>query len=148
MPGWCYEILSDHLCVFQKLLFFKNICCYHLIFLVCAFKIHVRYLLYSLDFTNGRVSNNPNLLEVFFCVNLLPYLKYTGSFLVSEKIRNKKRTYLSLIGRVRPYTSFPRRNFLMFVSYHNHFLFYMRIFNEIYIIFLCILTTKENGVKI
>ncbi len=29
----------------------------------------------------GQVSNNPNLLEVFFYVNLLPYLKYTGSFL-------------------------------------------------------------------
>mgnify|MGYP001631489798 len=29
----------------------------------------------------GQVSNNSNLLEVFFCVNLLAYLKYTGSFL-------------------------------------------------------------------
>jgi len=30
----------------------------------------------------GQVSNNPNLLEVFFYVNLLAYLKYTGSFLI------------------------------------------------------------------
>ncbi|MDD7177117.1 MAG: EAL domain-containing protein, partial [Lachnospiraceae bacterium] len=46
----------------------------------CAFNIHCRYLLYFLDFTNWQVSNNLNLLEVFFCVNLLTYLKYTGSF--------------------------------------------------------------------
>lgn len=30
----------------------------------------------------GQVSNNLNLLEVFFCVNPLAYLKYTGSFLI------------------------------------------------------------------
>ena len=31
-----------------------------------ADRIHCRYLLYSLDFTNFPVSNNLNLLEVFF----------------------------------------------------------------------------------
>ena len=66
---------------FQKLMLFKNICFYYLIFLLCAFNIHFRYLLYFLDFTNGQVSNNLNVLEVFFYVNLLTYLKYTGSFL-------------------------------------------------------------------
>ncbi|WP_207722264.1 hypothetical protein, partial [Acetobacterium fimetarium] len=32
-------------------------------------------------FTNWLVSNNLNLLEVFFIVNPLTYLNYTGSFL-------------------------------------------------------------------
>ena len=63
-----------------------NICFYYLIFLLCSFNIHFRYLLYSLDFTNWLVSNNLNILEVFFCVNLLTYLKYTGSFLNSMKM--------------------------------------------------------------
>ena len=36
--------------------------------------------MYSLDFTNSQVSNNLKLLEVFFYVNSLTYLKYTGSF--------------------------------------------------------------------
>ena len=32
--------------------------------------------------TNGQVSNNLNLLEVFWVVNSLAYLKYTGSFFI------------------------------------------------------------------
>ncbi|WP_207722359.1 hypothetical protein, partial [Acetobacterium fimetarium] len=36
-------------------------------------------------FTNWLVSNNLNLLEVFFIVNPLTYLNYTGSFLIINK---------------------------------------------------------------
>ena len=46
--------------------------------------------MYSLDFTNLPVSNNLNLLEVFFCVNLLTYLKYTGSF---HSVLKKEEVY-------------------------------------------------------
>ena len=46
-----------------------------------------------LDFTNGQVSNNLNLLEVFFLVNSLYSLKYTGS---SYSTKNKLDVNASL----------------------------------------------------
>ena len=52
-----------------------------------------------LDFTNWQVSNNLNLLEVFFWVNSFYSLKYTGSSLniyntdVAEKYREKWADY-------------------------------------------------------
>lgn len=64
-PSRSCKIFSNHLHFFQKPLLLKNIWCYYLIFLLWAFNIHLRYLLYLLDFTNGQVSNNLNLLDLF-----------------------------------------------------------------------------------
>ena len=68
-------------------IFFRSSCCskifafdtWFFFFVPLRFMLDTSCILWILP--TGQVSNNPNLLEVFFCVNLLPYLKYTGSFL-------------------------------------------------------------------
>ena len=69
------------------LIFFRSSCCskifafdtWFFFFVPLRFMLDTSCILWILP--TGQVSNNPNLLEVFFYVNLLPYLKYTGSFL-------------------------------------------------------------------
>lgn len=79
MPCIRLQAFYEFFCFLNLLLFFKNTCASDLIFFFGPARF-VLDISCFLDFTNGHISNTLNLLEVFFIVNLLTYLNYTGRF--------------------------------------------------------------------